>query len=144
MKHFVFFHGIGIRSFFWESIRPLLDRENIRYSFIDLDFTTMETGFNSALNSVENIIKNHPDRDIILVGHSLGGLFAGYVAYKLGERIDKLIIVASGLSPQKKKKKINSRNRVSNFVERLTCTSIRRISGELSPNILVRVIKLTV
>ena len=107
MKHFVFFHGIGIRSFFWESIRPLLDRENIRYSFIDLDFTTMETGFNSALNSVENIAKNHPDRDIILVGHSLGGLFAGYVAYKLGERIDKLIIVASGLSSQKKKKKSN-------------------------------------
>ena len=107
MKHFVFFHGIGIRSFFWESIRPLLDRENIRYSFIDLDFTTMETGFNSALNSVENIAKNHPDRDIILVGHSLGGLFAGYVAYKLGERIDKLIIVASGLSSQKKKRKSN-------------------------------------
>ena len=107
MKHFVFFHGIGIRSFFWESIRPLLDRENIHYSFIDLDFTTMETGFNSALNSVENITKNHPDRDIILVGHSLGGLFAGYVAYKLGERIDKLIIVASGVYPEKKKKKSN-------------------------------------
>ncbi|GIS42193.1 MAG: hypothetical protein Ct9H90mP15_02330 [Candidatus Neomarinimicrobiota bacterium] len=40
-----------------------------------------------------------------MVGHSLGGLFAGYVAYELGEKIDKLIIVASGISPQKKKKK---------------------------------------
>ena len=49
MKHFVFFHGIGIRSFFWESIRPLLNRENIHYSLIDLDFTTMETGFNYFL-----------------------------------------------------------------------------------------------
>ena len=33
--------------------------------------------------------------------------FAGYVAYKLGEKIDKLIIVASGISPQKKKNENN-------------------------------------
>ena len=92
MKHFIFFHGIGIRSFFWGPITPLLDEKNIHYSLIDLDFTSMEAAFNSALNGVKNIMEKYPDREIVMVGHSLGGLFAGYVAYELGEKFDKLII----------------------------------------------------
>ena len=88
MKHFIFFHGIGIRSFFWGPITPLLDEKNIHYSLIDLDFTSMEAAFNSALNGVKNIMEKYPDREIVMVGHSLGGLFAGYVAYQLGVKID--------------------------------------------------------
>ena len=107
MKHFIFFHGIGIRSFFWGPITPLLDEKNIHYSLIDLDFTSMDAAFNSALIGVKDIMEKYPDREIVMVGHSLGGLFAGYVAYELGEKIDKLIIVASGISPQKKKNENN-------------------------------------
>ena len=107
MKHFIFFHGIGIRSFFWGPITPLLEEKNVHYSLIDLDFTSMDAAFNSALIGVKGIMEQYPDREIVMVGHSLGGLFAGYVAYELGEKIDKLIIVASGISPQKKKNESN-------------------------------------
>jgi len=107
MKHFIFFHGIGIRSSFWGLITPLLDEKNVHYSLVDLDFTSMDSAFNSALVSVKDIMDKYPDREIVMIGHSLGGLFAGYVAYELGEKIDKLIIVASGISPEKKKNESN-------------------------------------
>ena len=57
MKHFIFFHGIGIRSFFWGPITPLLEEKGVHYSLVDLDFTTMESAFDSALNGVEDIMR---------------------------------------------------------------------------------------
>ena len=100
MTHFIFFHGIGIRSPFWNSIVPILDKKSVNYSLIDLDFSSLDSAFESSITSVKDIIQKYPDRDIVIVGHSLGGLFATYVAQTLGDDIHKLILVASGVAPK--------------------------------------------
>ena len=100
MTHFIFFHGIGIRSPFWSSIVPILDNKSVNYSLIDLDFSSLDKAFESSINSVKDIIQKYPNRDIVIVGHSLGGLFATYVAQTLGDDIHKLILVASGVAPK--------------------------------------------
>ena len=102
MTHFIFFHGIGIRSPFWNSIIPKLEEKSLNYSLIDLDFSSLDNAFKSSRASVKGIIKKYPDRDIVIIGHSLGGLFATYVAQSLGDDIHKLILIASGVAPPKK------------------------------------------
>ena len=101
MTHFIFFHGIGIRSPFWNSIVPMLEEKSVNYSLIDLDFSSLDRAFESSKDSVKDIIKKYPDRDIVIVGHSLGGLFATYVAQSLGDDIHKLILIASGVAPKR-------------------------------------------
>jgi pimeloyl-ACP methyl ester carboxylesterase len=80
MNHFIFFHGVGIRSHFWDIIIPKLEKKSIAYSLVDLDFSSLDNAFESSIKSVKEIMKKYPDRNFILVGHSLGGLFAIYVA----------------------------------------------------------------
>ena len=99
MNHFIFFHGVGIRSPFWNTITPLLEQESIEYSLVDLDFSSLDNAFQSSTDAVKKLMNQYPDRDIVLVGHSLGGLFAAYVAQHYGEAIHKLIIVNTGLAP---------------------------------------------
>ena len=101
MNHFIFFHGVGIRSPFWNSIVPILEEKSLNYSLIDLDFSSLDNAFQSSKDSVRDIIKKYPDRNIVIVGHSLGGLFATYVAQLLGEEVHKLIIVSTGLAPKR-------------------------------------------
>ena len=71
MNHFIFFHGVGIRSPFWNSIVPILEQKSLNYSLIDLDFSSLENAFQSSKNSVREVIKKYPDRNIVIVGHSL-------------------------------------------------------------------------
>jgi len=101
MNHFIFFHGVGIRSRFWDIIVPKLEENSIEYSLVDLDFSSLENAFESSIESVREIMKEHPDRNFVLVGHSLGGLFAIYVAQQLGDVIHKLIFVNTGLAPKR-------------------------------------------
>ncbi len=101
MNHFIFFHGVGIRSPFWNSIVPILEEKSLNYSLIDLDFSSLDNAFQSSKDSVRDIIKKYPDRNIVMVGHSLGGLFATYVAQSLGDDIHKLILIASGVAPKR-------------------------------------------
>jgi len=114
MNHYIFFHGIGIRSPFWNSIIPQLEKESVYYSLIDLDFSSLDNAFNSSKASVRKIIEKYPERNIVIVGHSLGGLFATYVAQSFGEEIHKLILIASGVAPKRisinavKQKQVNS------------------------------------
>ena len=91
MNHFIFFHGVGIRSHFWDIIVPKLEERSVEYSLIDLDFSSLDNAFESSIQSVREIMKKYPERNFVLVGHSLGGLFAIYVAQQLGDEIHKLI-----------------------------------------------------
>jgi len=79
MNHFIFFHGVGIRSHFWDTIIPKLEKKSLEYSLVDLDFTSLENALKSSISSVKEIMNKYPERNIILVGHSLGGLFAIFV-----------------------------------------------------------------
>ena len=103
MNHFIFFHGVGIRSHFWHIIVPKLEERSVEYSLIDLDFSSLDNAFESSIRSVKEIMKKYPGRNFVLVGHSLGGLFAIYVAQQLGDVIHKLIFVNTICKMEKKK-----------------------------------------
>ena len=122
MNHFIFFHGVGIRSHFWHIIVPKLEERSIEYSLIDLDFSSLDNAFESSIRSVKEIMKKYPDRNFVLVGHSLGGLFAIYVAQQLGDVIHKLIFVNTGLAPKRVAMKAMQQmqiNRISKIIKKI-------------------------
>ena len=122
MNHFIFFHGVGIRSHFWDIIVPKLEERSIEYSLVDLDFSSLDNAFESSLKSVKEIMKKYPDRSFIIVGHSLGGLFAIYVAQQLGDEIHKLIFVNTGLAPKRVAMKAMQQmqiNRLSKLIKKI-------------------------
>ena len=122
MNHFIFFHGVGIRSHFWDIIVPKLEERSIQYSLVDLDFSSLDNAFESSIQSVKEIMKKYPDRNFIIVGHSLGGLFAIYVAQQLGDIIHKLIFVNTGLAPKRVAMKAMQQmqiNRLSKLIKKI-------------------------
>jgi len=122
MNHFIFFHGVGIRSHFWDTIAPKLKDKSVHYSLIDLDFSSLDNAFESSIKSVRSVMNEYPERNIILVGHSLGGLFAIFVAQQLGDAIHKLIIVNTGLAPRRVAMKAMQQmqiNRLSKFFKKM-------------------------
>ena len=122
MNHFIFFHGVGIRSHFWDIIVPKLEERSEEYSLIDLDFSSLDNAFESSIQSVKEIMKKYPERNFVLVGHSLGGLFAIYVAQQLGDEIHKLIFVNTGLAPKRVAIKAMQQmqiNRFSKFIKKI-------------------------
>tara|TARA_B100001175_G_scaffold97949_1_gene83036 strand:+ start:22 stop:774 length:753 start_codon:yes stop_codon:yes gene_type:complete len=122
MNHFIFFHGVGIRSHFWDTIVPKLEQKSVHYSLVDLDFTSLNNAFESSIESVREIMRKHPERNFVLVGHSLGGLFAIFVAQQLGDSIHKLIIVNTGLAPKRVAMKAMQQmqiNRLSKFIKKI-------------------------
>ena len=67
-------------------------------------------------------MKKYPDRNFVLVGHSLGGLFAIYVAQQLGDVIHKLIFVNTGLAPKRVAMKAMQQmqiNRIAKFIKKI-------------------------
>jgi len=122
MNHFIFFHGVGIRSHFWHIIAQKLDKRSVEYSLVDLDFSSLNNAFESSVKSVKEIMKKYPERNFVLVGHSLGGLFAIYVAQQLGDVIHKLIFVNTGLAPKRVAMKAMQQmqiNRLSKFIKKI-------------------------
>ena len=132
MNHFIFFHGVGLRSRFWDIIVPKLKNKSIQYSLVDLDFTSLDSAFDSSIESVRQIMREYPERNYILVGHSLGGLFAIYVAQELGDALHKLVIVNTGLAPKRVAMKAMQQmqiNRISKFIKKIAMRML--FSGKL-------------
>ena len=132
MNHFIFFHGVGIRSHFWDTIIPKLEKESLQYSLVDLDFSSLDNALESSISSVREIMNKYPERNIVLVGHSLGGLFAIFVAQQLGDAIHKLIIVNTGLAPKRVAMKAMQQmqiNRLSKFFKKMGMRML--FSGQL-------------
>ena len=57
MNHFIFFHVVGIRSHFWDTIIPKLEKKSLKYSLIYLDFTSLDSALESSISSVKEIEK---------------------------------------------------------------------------------------
>ena len=110
----------------------MLDQKSVQYSLVDLDFTSLDNAFESSIESVREIMRNHPNRNFVLVGHSLGGLFAIFVAQQLGDAIHKLIIVNTGLAPKRVAIKAMQQmqiNRLSKFIKKIGMRML--FSGQL-------------
>ena len=100
----ILIHGTGASKNWWDPIAPLLlDKFNV----IALDLPGMGDSdhcdvysFENFGNSVLSIIKNEKlTENIVLVGHSLGGHVAGYVATKQSELIAGLVMIDTPVRP---------------------------------------------
>ena len=55
MNHFIFFHGVGIRSHFWDIIVPKLEERSVEYSLVDLEFSSLDNAFESSIQSSKKL-----------------------------------------------------------------------------------------
>jgi triacylglycerol esterase/lipase EstA (alpha/beta hydrolase family) len=77
----VLIHGSGVGSWQWAMVKTYLRGSNINMISVDYDSTQ------SIIKSSEKVLSQIPShRDIILIGHSMGGLVARLIASKVNAR----------------------------------------------------------
>lgn len=98
----VLVHGMGCSVYSWRKLIPLLSDEYKVYAF-DLPgfgLTDKPADYNYALESQGNFVIDFLDAvgidKAIIVGHSMGGVIAGYAAANYPERVSKLVLNNAG------------------------------------------------
>ena len=100
MKKYIFIHGACQGGWCWYKIEYLLKSNHIDYTTPDLpghgnDQTPLyEITLEKYVASIRNIIKR-TDKNIVLIGHSMGGFIASQVVEYEYKKIDKIIYIAS-------------------------------------------------
>jgi pimeloyl-ACP methyl ester carboxylesterase len=100
-------HGTGAHKKWWDPIAPLI---NEKFSIIAPDLPGMGEsehrteynfeGFGEVLIEIlkqENALNNN--KKIFLIGHSLGGHIAGYIATEMPDHVDGLVMIDSPIRP---------------------------------------------
>ena len=91
----ILLHGYGQRSFFWGPIKTFFESKFAQIYVPDLQMESATVLIESTKKYIVDIKNNHPDNEIFLIGHSLGGVVALLVAQDLGpEIIKKLAFLA--------------------------------------------------
>ena len=102
MKTLILLHGYGVRSFFWEPIKTFFESKFPQIYVPDLQMDSPTVLLKTSLEYVQSIQQNHPDDEIFLVGHSLGGAVAFLVAQELGpDVVKKVVLIAVPYGEQK-------------------------------------------
>ncbi len=104
---FVFVHGALCGAWCWKDVLSILDSKGIRGYAIDLPGhgknkhiqPASHTDYVEALNS---FITEKDLRNVVLVGHSMGGSVIPYTAMTLGDRVGRLIFYTT-VFPEKGK-----------------------------------------
>jgi pimeloyl-ACP methyl ester carboxylesterase len=98
MATFVIAHGAWSSGWAWKKMRPLLraaGHEVFTPSYTGLGershLATPEVGLDTHIQDVVNVLFYEDLSDVILVGHSYGGMVATGVADKASERIKKVV-----------------------------------------------------
>lgn len=88
-------HGFGVRGFFWDQVRPQLQKSFDRVLSPDLDTRDITT----LIDTTKELIESRSREDgapVSLAGHSLGGILAAIAARDLGpEVVEQIAVVAS-------------------------------------------------
>ena len=100
MAIFVLVHGAWGGANSWRNFAPLLRREGHEVFAMSLTglgerwhLGSIETSLTTHIDDVANLIEYEDLRDIVLVGHSYGGMVITGVADRLAERIDHLVFI---------------------------------------------------
>lgn len=136
-KKCVLLHGWGMNSNVWQQVLPQLNQEIKDYSFEAFDLAGF--GENQQLPSpysLENVAAEIAEKltpNTVLVGWSLGGLIAIYIAKHWPEKVAKIVLVASTplFSEQQDWPGIKVKV-LENFTEQLQQNPIRTVERFLS------------
>jgi pimeloyl-ACP methyl ester carboxylesterase len=101
---YVFVHGGGTSSGFWDRLLPHLDRPALAIDlpgragkpFDPMTFT-VEEGVRSAVTDVEAAFRTG---GLVLVAHSSGGLFVPGMAAALAPRVGHIVLSAASVPPE--------------------------------------------
>ena len=98
MATFVLIHGSFLAGYSWRGVRPLLraaGHEVFTPSLTGLGershLATPEVGLETHIQDVVNVLFYEDLNDVILVGHSYGGMVVTGAADRVSERIGKLV-----------------------------------------------------
>jgi len=102
MSRYILVHGAWEGAWSWENVIPILEKQGHRVEVIELpgSFSNMkpihEVTLDSYVQLVTEQIKSSSE-NVVLVGHSLGGVVISQVAEQLSDRIEKLVFVTAFL-----------------------------------------------
>jgi pimeloyl-ACP methyl ester carboxylesterase len=87
----ILLHGYGVRSWFWDMVKPVLEKAGYTVYAPDIWQKTLPERILALRSLIE--VQNSP---VILIGHSMGGILSSVLAKELGpEKVREVIILAS-------------------------------------------------
>jgi pimeloyl-ACP methyl ester carboxylesterase len=88
-------HGYGVRSFFWNALRPQLSPHFSETVAPDLELPDIESGV-ALVSEACRDLSSRTSGPVVLVGHSLGGILAALAARDLDvDTVSHLVVIAS-------------------------------------------------
>lgn len=99
-KTFVLVHGAFAGKYAWNLVTPQLESAGNKVVTFDLpahgddNTNPQEAGFESYVSTVVNAIKEQTE-NVVLVGHSMGGVVISAVAEAIPSKIDKLVYLSA-------------------------------------------------
>lgn len=102
MSHFVLVHGAWEGGWSWEGVTPVLESNGHQVTTVELPGSVGnmkpigEVTLDSYVAEITRAIDD-VQGEVVLVGHSLGGISISQVAERIPERIDRLVYVTAFL-----------------------------------------------
>jgi pimeloyl-ACP methyl ester carboxylesterase len=102
MSHYVLVHGAWEGGWSWENVIPFLESSGHKVTIVQLPGSSGNTKLidevtlDSYISEISEVIESSKEQ-VVLVGHSLGGVSISQVAEKMPDRIDRLVYVAAFL-----------------------------------------------
>ncbi|MEX2444122.1 MAG: alpha/beta hydrolase [Alkalispirochaeta sp.] len=94
-RSLILIHGYGVRSYFWNALRPHLAAYFDPIETPDLELPDIESGVAMVTNACRTL-RRRSSQPVVLVGHSLGGILAALAARDLEpETVSHLVVIAS-------------------------------------------------
>ena len=98
MAHFVLVHGAWHGAWCWQRVTPLLEAEGHQVSAVTLTGLaedsrrlTREVNLSTHVTDVVNLLESQDMQDVVLVGHSYGGLVISGVVRQAKDRLRHLV-----------------------------------------------------
>ncbi len=94
----VFLHGAGLGSFIWDEVIGLIKMPSLAIDFPCRNSTkALKLKLEDYVHHVGNEIERQGGQSVFIVAHSIGGMIATEVTYKLGERVKGIIGVGASI-----------------------------------------------